>query len=368
MNRKLMAAGCTAVMTVLLPAPAFGGSAEVRLLGALTVPHAMEYEGTTVGGLSGIDYDAESDEFVLISDDRSEKQPARFYTARLNPESGAPELTGTHPFLRPDGTPYPPLAAGDGTTVDPEEIRFDPQSDQLWWTSEGDRSEQVIDPAVRAAKPDGSFASELELPDNLRMEEGTGPRKNEALEALTFAADGELLVHATEGPLMQDGASPTAEHGALGRVTAQDRSGEVVAQHAYPMEPVFAESPNGGFSNNGVVSILAADEQDPYRYLVMERSFVTGVGNSVRIYEVDARGATDIRDVTSLQGADVTPVRKELLIDLADVDLGEHGPVDNVEGMTWGPTQPDGERTLVLVSDDNFSPEQKTQLIALGVR
>lgn len=369
MNRRVMAAGCAAVMTSLLPAsPAFADQDRVRLLGATTVPHALEFEGTTVGGLSGIDRDSRTGEFVLISDDRSQQQPSRFYTARLNPRTGAPELTGTRPFLRPDGTPHPPPEAGDGTTVDPEEIRFDPRSDELWWTSEGARAEQVIDPAVRVAAPDGSFRSDLELPENLRMAEGTGPRHNEALEALTFAAGGELVVHATEGPLMQDGASPTVDHGALVRVTAQDRSGAVVAQHAYPMDPVFAESPGGGFSNNGVVSVLAADEHDPYRYLVMERSFVTGVGNSVRIYEVDARGATDVRDLDSLNGADVTPVRKELLVDLGDLDLGEHGPVDNVEGMTWGPRLPGGEQSLVLVSDDNFSAEQKTQLIALGVR
>ncbi|WP_328460094.1 hypothetical protein [Streptomyces sp. NBC_00448] len=36
--------------------------------------------------------------------------------------------------------------------------------------------------------------------------------------------------------------------------------------------------------------------------------------------------------------------------------------------MTWGPTLPNGERTLVLVSDDNFSEDAVTQIVALGIR
>ena len=36
-----------------------------------------------------------------------------------------------------------------------------------------------------------------------------------------------------------------------------------------------------------------------------------------------------------------------------------------LEGIAFGPELPDGDRTLVLVSDDNFQPFQQTQIIAL---
>lgn len=42
---------------------------------------------------------------------------------------------------------------------------------------------------------------------------------------------------------------------------------------------------------------------------------------------------------------------------------------DNVEGVTWGPTLPDGSRSLVLVSDDNFgfnSGLTKFHLLSIG--
>jgi len=46
-------------------------------------------------------------------------------------------------------------------------------------------------------------------------------------------------------------------------------------------------------------------------------------------------------------------------------DLGI--PIDNIEGMTFGPELPDGRQTLVIVSDNNFSPGQFTQFIVLAV-
>jgi len=45
-------------------------------------------------------------------------------------------------------------------------------------------------------------------------------------------------------------------------------------------------------------------------------------------------------------------------------DLGI--PIDNIEGMTFGPTLADGRRTLVIVSDNNFGAGQFTQFIVLA--
>ncbi|MDR7302037.1 esterase-like activity of phytase family protein [Haloactinomyces albus] len=376
MTSKRLAGLCTAVLLVSTAASASAaprtfeasGPTEtgVRLLGATALPHGLRYDGTTVGGLSGIDYDPRSGNWVLISDDRSRKQPARFYTADIDMGAGdiGIELTDTVPLRRPDGTVYPP--SGTGGSVDPEAIRFDPRSQDLWWSSEGERAEHRRDPAILRTERDGSFAGRLPLASNLRMREHTGPRRNETLEGLTFAAGGSLVVGSMEGPLIQDGAAPTAEHGALGRITVQNRSGQVLSQYAYPMDPVFASPPKGGSANNGVSEILAVNRGNPFRYLVLERSYVSGVGNSIRIHRIDTRGADDVRAVDSLRGTEVQPVRKELLVDLSEFE--GLSTIDNIEGMTWGPRLPSGERTLVLVSDDNFSASQTTQIIALAVR
>jgi hypothetical protein len=41
--------------------------------------------------------------------------------------------------------------------------------------------------------------------------------------------------------------------------------------------------------------------------------------------------------------------------------------LDNVEGITLGPKLSDGRQSVVLVTDDNFSPEQATQFLAFAM-
>lgn len=278
-------------------------------------------------------------------------------------------ITGTHPFLRPDGATYPPLSANDGTTVDPEDIRVDPWTGDYVWVQEGERIVQpdrqvLIDPSVQVARRNGAYVRTLPLPAVEKMSaDNHGPRQNEVLEGLTFAAGGTLVVSALESALLQDGPEATPDHGALSRITVQSRSGRLVAQYAYPQEPVFAQpNPAGSFVINGVTAIL---EAGPGKFLLLERSFVTGVGNKVRLFEIDVRGASNVAGLDSLAGQHIKPVHKKLLADMADFDLST---VDNIEGMTWGPTLRNGTRTLLLVSDNNFAATQVTQVIALGIR
>ena len=38
---------------------------------------------------------------------------------------------------------------------------------------------------------------------------------------------------------------------------------------------------------------------------------------------------------------------------------------DNIEGITLGPILPNGNRSVILVSDNNFSPTQQSQFMLL---
>lgn len=377
--RLLVAALATALIAgVLLTAPAVvakptGGDGEpvkvVRFLGEQRLPFGLQFEGTTVGGLSGIDFDPDSGTWYVISDDRSEHGPARFYTASLDFADDLTlegvTVTGVTTLQQPDGTPFPELG------VDPEAIRYDAETGTLLWSSEGERDleaadgPKLIDPFVRETGTDGAHQDELQLPAHLQMQaEDRGPRQNQALEALTLSADGDEVIAAMEGPLFQDGPAATPENGSINRFTVLDRdSGKPVAQYAYPLDPMpDAPVPPSTTGNNGAVEILAVDDD---RYLVMERAFASGVGLSVRIFEIDTSKATNVLGKKSL--ADQTgykPVTKRLVANLADVGVTEVG---NVEGMTWGPKGTNGERTLVLVSDDNFGQGQIMQFLAFEV-
>lgn len=41
--------------------------------------------------------------------------------------------------------------------------------------------------------------------------------------------------------------------------------------------------------------------------------------------------------------------------------------IDNVEGITFGPKLANGNQSLVLVTDNNFSDKQKTQVLVFEV-
>ncbi|KKD05939.1 esterase-like activity of phytase family protein [Streptomyces sp. WM6386] len=379
----------TAVVLAALPAligtpAAAAHDSGIRLdfLGERELPNAMPFQGTTVGGLSAIGYDAKSGTYYVISDDRSQTGAARFYTAHVDLTGGTlkgVELTGTHPWLRPDGTTFPPTSTATSTVApDPEGIAVDPRDGGLVWTSEGERivpsdgPALLGDPWIRRATTTGAYTGQLPLPPQLHMNsQEFGPRKNQTLEGVTFTPDGRRIVTAMEDPLYQDGDDPTPEHGALTRITVHDaRTGQPLSQYAYPLEPLFAATPAGSTDTNGVSDLVALGHD---RFLVLERASIYADNNwKARIYLVDLHGATDVLGRDSLtdpsdpSARPVRPVRKTLVTDLSDVPGLSR--VDNVEGITLGPRLPDGRRTVVLVSDDNFAARQVTQFIAFAIR
>ncbi|MGH3093939.1 MAG: esterase-like activity of phytase family protein, partial [Gaiellaceae bacterium] len=88
-------------------------------------------------------------------------------------------------------------------------------------------------------------------------------------------------------------------------------------------------------------------------------------GNTIKLYSVALPGATNVNGAESLAGSlgSIRAARKTLLLDLDALGI----PLDNVEGMAFGPDLPDGRRSLLLVSDNNFSPLQFTQVLLFAV-
>jgi hypothetical protein len=350
---------------------------QLRLIGTWTVPPTAAGPDRAFGGISGLDYDAGRDTWFLLSDDRSDHAPARFYTARIEVDASAirsVEITGTVALRRPDGSVYPngvqAAAAGSGEVPDPEALRIDPVDGRLVWSSEGDPA-RGGDPFVRVSTRDGGFASSWSVPDNLRFDPAgrRGARGNLTIEGLAFSPDGRSLWMSMEAPLRQDGDPPTLAAGAWTRFSRVARDGQLLGQFAYPMEPIrFAREGSGTRADNGVSELLAMPTGS---LLVVERSGRETANGayrfSARIFETDPTGATDLRHIDALgdrQRATLVPMRKRLLLDLMALGLPH---VDNIEGAAWGPRLPNGHRTLMLVSDDNFSLSQITQLIALEV-
>ena len=318
------------------PTPVNTAPSQLAFLGIDEFRTGFQYAHTTVGGLSGISYDPERQLYYVISDDKSEYNPARFYTMRIplnENRIGPAEFAGTYPLQNLSGR------------VDPEDIAFDSRRQQLYWSSEGDN------PWIRIAGLDGSYRGEFALPSNLQQ------RWNAGLEGLTVTPSGQVLWAAMEEPGTDDGEPPTAHTGALTRITKFDvATRAAVAQFAYPLDPIPA--PNG--DGNGLTALAALDEDT---FLTVERSH--GNINVARIYRAEVTGAEDVLGVPSLPGRRPVPMTKTLVADLTT--MPEVPPLDNIEGIALGPRLPDGRQSVVLVSDNNFNLRQVTQILAFAM-
>ncbi|QLH38910.1 MAG: esterase-like activity of phytase family protein [Defluviicoccus sp.] len=330
-------------------------------LGAVILPTGFTFEGTQVGGLSGITYDRANDRYLAISDDRSQVNDARFYELGIDLSGGVlhgVQFTGVTTLKRPDGTPFPERS------LDPEGIALSGDG-TLYISSEGDAS-RLINPFVDHFSLGGKDLSSLPIPaEFLPSADGeSGIRNNLAFESLTITPDGRTLFTAVENALIQDGPAASLSNTSPCRIVRYDlKTGQVVAEYIYKTDAIpFAPQHAAEFANNGLVEMLALDNTGTL--LALERSYASGVGNSIRLYEVHTQAASDVSGFEAVHGLSIDAVAdKRLLLDLADLGI----TLDNVEGMTFGPVLEDGRQSLILVSDNNFSQSQKTEVIAIAL-
>jgi hypothetical protein len=345
------------------PAAADGSQADLRFRGQAIVPTGTTFQGTTVGGLSSITYDSKRRVFYAISDDASQFQPVRFYTVGLDVRDGRlsdgdVRFEDITTLLAPDGRPYAPFS------LDPEGLALT-KDRELIFTSEG-VANGLIDPFVRRYSLAGSFLGSLPVPQPFLVtgDQSSGVRQNLGFESAGVPRKGRLAFTATENALFQDGPPATVSNGSPARILRYDlRTGRPDRQWVYETDPVAQPPvPATQFSVNGLVELLPLDEE---HLIAMERSFsvgAPGTGNTIKLYEVALRGATDINGVDTLPDH-VRPARKTLLLDLDELGI----PLDNVEGLTFGPRLPHGRRSVVLVSDNNFAASQFTQFLLFAL-
>jgi len=335
----------------------------LRLIGSQQIPTGTLFQGVEFGGISGIDRLPDGS-YVAVSDDRGgERGTPRFYNLSLS--YGANAFTGvtinSQAFMqRPDGSNFP----SNSRTVDPEGIRV-LANGNLAWSSEGNWSSNpavLYQPFVREMRADGSFVSEYTLPGMFNYVDNTttGGRNNKLFEALALTPSGALYT-ANEDALIQDGGLTTLTSGSVVRITAIDPiTGLAGKQFAYelPRIPVDA-APGAPFGpDNGLPELLAIDDSS---FIALERAFAFGVGNTIRLVKTTITAqTTDISGVASLIGASYTPMTREVLLEMPITFEGV--TLDNMEGMSWGQTLPNGNRTLVLVADNNFNASTQTTL------
>jgi hypothetical protein len=337
---------CSACSGQIMRAPA-PASALTRstFVAEYIVPETSE----EIGGLSGAWYDDRARRLWTISDDRDRPRLVVFDLS-LQPSLHL-TMREVIALRLPDGVP----------TLDSEGLAPG-QNGHLFVSSEREGSAGIFE-----FDRSGRFIRQLPLPAW-----STRLRGNRGLESLTVSPDGTMLFTATESSLHEDGDQADADSGVIVRVLAYDlkRGGSPPREYAYRTEPVRAPQDFGDATgNNGVSELLALGSDD---LLVLERGYVETLAladrratNTIRLYRVRLSAAAEVTGRELLE--ENTPVlSKTLVLDVASASqaLSEKlKSLENFEGMTFGPQLPDGSRSLLLVSDDNFSDRQITAFL-----
>lgn len=337
-------------------------SEEIEFLGQATIPTGTKFKNTEVGGLSGITYNPSKNVYYSVSDDRSSKAPARFYTLKIDLSQGSlkkVDVVNVTTLLQANGKPYPNLS------LDPEGIAFT-RNGKLFISSEGDVARSVK-PFINRFSLTGKLLQILPIPRKFlpSAKSNKGIRNNLAFESLTITPNQKYLFTATETALRQDGDVAKISAGSPARILKYNLlTGQPTQEFLYLTEPIAGTFNTARFSLNGLADILAIDNT---HLLSLERSFSPIKGYIIRLYEIDLTKATDIIKIPSLKAININnikPAPKKLLFNFTQLNI----PIDNIEGLTFGQCLPNGRRMLIFISDNNFSPIQFTQILAFSVK
>ena len=336
--------------------PIVRGAIHVELIGQMTMPTGLMYESTEVGGLSGISYSPQENIFYVLSDDRGFRQSARFYRfaidiSRVEVSDISVDILGVTSLENDEGKIF---TAG---SLDPEGIAVT-ENGNLFISSEGVASKN-IPPFVALYNPAGKQLKMMDVPKSFSpLPDGSqGVRDNMGFEALTLSTDGRYLTAAPENALVQDGMQATLERGSPCRLVVFDTaSGEVIHEYVYHADPV-PEAPVAvdGLHVNGLVELLALEGRGSY--LALERAFADGKGSNIRLYHAAAENTENTENADQ-----PATLSKDLILNFDTLGI----PLDNLEGMSFGPNLADGRRSLVVIGDNNFSRMQFTQILVFA--
>ena len=320
------------------------------------------YQNTVIGGFSSITYNPQKDLFYVISDDRANLSPARFYTLKVHIDNN--KINGISieniTFLKDQqGENYSP------NVTDTEAIAFSPRN-TFFIASEGVYKTN-FPPFINEYNLDGKFINSVTIPEKYIPEEGEkkGVENNLGFESLTIKANGIMpqdpfrLFTVTESALLPDVDLNNPETILRSRLMHYviNPFGDpvLVGEYLY-----IIDNQELGVLYNGVSDLLALPQEG---YLLsLERTFgLRGYG--AKIFQLVMANATDISSQKTLAGNidNITPISKKLVLDLQKLGI----TLDNLEGMTFGPHLADGSQSLIIVSDNNFAEEgkQKNQFL-----
>lgn len=367
--------------------------AEIELIGVGTIPGtATDRSGRTaklsngvprnrLGGISALESTGDGRRYLALSDrgpaDGGVDWHCRFHTLAIDIRPNRSpavvvELLSTTMLTDSAGRPFTGRATAFSPTpqvaerLDPEGIRIS-SAGHIWISDE--YGPQLIE-FSRAGRKIRSIAApkrwQIDHPAASKNTENnanrSGRQANRGMEGLAISRNGRVLIGLMQSPLLQDSVrkpngKPTGTNCRLVRISR--RTGER-KEFLYVLDN----------ADNKLNEILAVDA---HRFLVIERDGEPG--NKARfkkIVQINTDTATDIQTIPQLPAfrvpAGVVPVAKKMFIDLLDRRFALRGSEmpEKVEGLTFGPALPDGRRTLLIASDNDFKADEPTRIFVFA--
>ena len=325
---------------------------QLKFLDEYILPNDLNVDSTLVGGLSGLDF---YNGIYYLACDNSENP--RYYKAKIEIKEYKFDSIEIFDVVE---------LADSKEALDLESIVFDSINNEILLVSEGN-IKKGKDPSFFSVNSKGEFINKFEIPPYFKAKGKQKPRHNGVFEGLASSFDKMGYWIAIELPLKEDGPKPKfSETTSPVRFTYFNNKGEATKQFAYLLDRV-GKKPLGNFAVNGVTDLLEYGEN---KLLIIERSYSSGYenqGNVIKIYSVDYSNAVNTINYKKLIKVNYYPVNKELVFNFEDVrEELTNKSIDNIEGISFGPTLPNGNRTIILISDNNFDNEgQLNQFILM---
>ena len=302
------------------------GISSLEFKGNVVVPYNYEVNGSIVGGLSGISYNSSDSTYCFVAD----KSPARIFKADIKANS-KPDVQ----FIKV--LELSPALLGQSEL---EGIAYNYKSDQFYVSDEQKAGTRIIE-----LNNEAEFLRIIE-PINQSFLPLSG--HNSGIEGLTISNDLQYLLYSFERP-----AEDCLDQ-ALVKITKirTEVSGNNQT-FLYRLHHVE----NDKLNTNGISEVLFISEN---KILVMERAYIPGKGNVVRLYQALLSSPNEDSEIVNCLDDSITPLQSELLFDFGRVN---GFAIDNAEGMTFNADR----SILYIVTDNNFSKKQETQVVALDV-
>ncbi|MGE0632397.1 MAG: esterase-like activity of phytase family protein [Pseudobdellovibrionaceae bacterium] len=347
---------------------------EIEYVADFTLSFNQQFQKTTVGGLSSLIFDATKDGFYSLSDDRGRINESRFYFLNFKLKTDKDKKVSFE--VEPKEVIFIDQNKKEKEALDPESFIQLPSGNFLIGSEGDNKTKPRLKPRLLEVTAQGKWIRDITVPSKFIPEstglQMRGIRNNNGFEGMSLAPSGKWFLVGTEETLIQDGLDSNFKVGGTVRFIKYEISGEKIqatAEWAYQLDPVEQQGLTSKVVGSGVSEILFVSED---QFLVLERATVIEFGkytDDLKLFLVTLGSQDDVSSQPTLSKK-VKTLAKKLILDFDTILplMNDPKDLDNLEAIAFGPKLPDGRKTLLFGSDNNFQSIQRSLFLLFAVK